>query len=758
MNKKSAKRYLFEEVLDLLKQNRGRALNYKQIAAGLEIDNEAERFMIIEVLNGLKQQDLVTEPERGKYAFKENKTLIEGTIDFISSGSAYVIVEGEDQDIFVEKGKTKDALQGDRVRIQLEPARGRGKSTGTVLEVIKRNRTEFVGTIQVGAKFCFVVPDSHKVHVDFFVPFDKSRDARNGQKVLVRLKGWYKGDENPTAEVIEVFGYPGEHKTEMHAIMAEFGLPPEFPKHLEKAARAIPTEITFAEIKKRRDFREVLTFTIDPVDAKDFDDALSFQVLDNGNYEIGVHIADVSHYMKPGTAIDEEAIHRATSVYLVDRVVPMLPEILSNFVCSLRPNEEKLCFSAVFELDQDANIKKEWFGRTVIFSDRRFTYEEVQQIIETEEGDHAHAILALDKLAKKLRNERMKKGSIFFDKEEVKFHLAEDGTPLGVYFKIQQDAHKLIEDFMLLANRRVAELLTKNGANAELKSRRKKDDEGLGHMVYRVHDVPSEQKLSTLSETVAKFGYSLKTRGKKETVSAINNLLKEVKGKGEANMIELLAIRSMPKAVYTTKNIGHYGLGFDYYTHFTSPIRRYPDVLVHRLLEAYLNKEKYSSPQELELLCKHSSEQEKMAADAERASVKFKQVEFLHDKVGEEFEGLISGVTDWGIFVEIIENRCEGMVRIHSMRDDSYYFDEENFRYVGRKTGKVYRLGDKVTVVVKNADLMKKQLDFVFAGGSQTQELNRDDLWFGDSRQKKGQQNRGQRKGGHKGAGKKRRR
>lgn len=713
--KKQPKRFLFEEVLAFLKHNSDKSFNYKQLGAAMEIDNESDRFSLLETLEELKHQGFVQEKEIGKYQAKNAKTYESGTIDFTTQGTAFVTIAADKPDVFIPFKKSKNALQGDLVKLDIFERRGRGKQEGEVIEVIKRAKTKFVGTIQITPKFAFVVPDFSKLHVDFFIRLEDLNDAKHGQKVLVELVSWDKGTENPRAKVIDVFGNPGEHETEIHAIMAEYGLPMVFAPEVESAAKQLDTEIKPEEIAKRRDFRKITTFTIDPADAKDFDDALSIQKLENGNWEIGVHIADVTHYLKPGTILDNEAVSRATSVYLVDRCVPMLPEVLSNFACSLRPNEEKYCFSAVFELDDYAQIQNQWFGKTVIFSDRRFTYEEVQEVIETEEGDFKDEILTLDRLAKTLRAERTSKGSIFFDKAEVKFTLDEHGAPTGVYFKTQKDAHKLIEDFMLLANRKVAEYLGKGVQKDETQKNSKKNNQKeTDGVVYRIHDVPKDDKLIELNSFVSRFGYSVAIGNKTKTAQSINKLLHDVKDKKEQSMIELLAVRSMPKAVYTTKNVGHYGLGFDYYTHFTSPIRRYPDVLVHRLLEAKLNHNHYLKTDELELLCKHSSDMERLSADAERASIKYKQVEFLENKIGEEFKGVISGVTEWGIFVEIIENKCEGRVSIRDIKDDTYDYDEDNYRFVGRRTGRIYSLGDTVTIKVKRADLVKKQLDFEF--------------------------------------------
>ena len=714
---KKAKRYLFEEVLDFLKHNGSKTFNYKQLGAAMEINTDGERLQLIETLENLKLQGFVIENEIGKYQIKETKQYLTGTIDFTSQGTAFLIFSDTEEDIYIPARKSKDALQGDLVKVYLYPKRSGKRKEGEVVEVITRAKSQFVGTIKINPKFSFVITDNHKIHVDFFIRNSDTNGAEDGQKVLIEFKEWKQGDQNPTAKVIEIFGFPGLHKTEMNAIMAEYGLPEHFPENVEIEAKKISNKISQDEISKRRDFRNITTFTIDPADAKDFDDALSLKKLDNGNWEIGVHIADVTHYLKTKTILDKEAVQRATSVYLVDRCIPMLPEVLSNFLCSLRPNEEKLCFSAVFELDNESQIQNQWFGKTIINSNRRFTYEEVQTIIETENGEYKDEILVLDKLAKKLRLERQKNGSIFFDKAEVKFNLDKDGNPIGVFFKTQKDAHKLIEDFMLLANKKVAEFLTNinNKANHKQESTDNTKENPKSISVYRVHNVPSDEKIQELSGFAARFGYQMILGNKQKIAQSINKLLLDVKNKKEQGMIELLAVRSMPKAIYTTKNEGHYGLGFEYYTHFTSPIRRYPDVLVHRLLEAKLNHQTYSTKDELELLSKHSSDMERTASEAERASIKYKQVEFMSDKVGQNFDGVISGVTEWGIYVEITENKCEGMIKSRDLTGDNYIYDKENYRYIGRNTNKIYALGDNVKILVRSADLVKKQLDFLFS-------------------------------------------
>ena len=572
-----------------------------------------------------------------------------------------------------------------------------------------------MGIIQVNEKFAFVEPQNSKVNTDFFIPKEKINGAKDGEVVLIEFIDWPEKAQSPFGKVKEVLGLPGENETEIHAILLQYGLPYEFPQEVEAYADNIDTSITKEEIAKRRDMRDILTFTIDPKDAKDFDDALSFRVLENGNYEVGIHIADVSHYLQPGTILDDEAYNRATSVYLVDRVVPMLPEILSNNACSLRPHEEKYTFSAVFEINEKAQIKGEWYGRTVTYSDARFAYEEAQHIIET--GDKLidasisltgesyetsdtikEAVLKLDDLAKIMREARMKSGALSFDKTEVRFTLDENNEPSGVHFKTSKDANKLIEEFMLLANKKVSEFVSKKTPPKTF--------------VYRIHDEPDEEKLSSLQNIVSQFGYTLNLQNKKTVTQSLNKLLADVKGKGEQNMVDTLAIRTMSKAEYSTQNIGHYGLSFDYYSHFTSPIRRYPDVMAHRLLQQYLDKGQSVNAEEYEEKCKHSSEMENLAANAERDSIKFMQIKYMQQHENKIFVGTISGVTEWGIYVEIIENKCEGMVRLRDMNDDHYQFIQEEFAVEGKKTGNRYVLGDTVEVKVRKADLIKRHLDF----------------------------------------------
>ncbi|MEZ4874526.1 MAG: ribonuclease R [Flavobacteriaceae bacterium] len=715
--KKKRNDHFNDAILTILRKDHNQAFNYKQIAAKLGLDDPSSRNHIVKTLQNLKGQGAIEEIDRGKYRLTPSENYYTGIMDVNSRGQGYVIVEGLEEDIVVKNKHLNKALNGDVVEVYVFKRKRGGKQEGEVTKILQRKRTEFVGTIQVSDKFAFVECIGYGMYTDIFVPKSKINKAQNGDKVLVKMDGWEAHSESPVGSVIKVLGKAGEHDTEIHAILAQYGLPYEFPHEVEVYANQLDTTIQAAEIKKRRDMRDVLTFTIDPKDAKDFDDALSFERLENGHYEIGIHIADVSHYVKPGTVLDEEAYERATSVYLVDRVVPMLPEILSNNACSLRPLEEKYTFSAIFEMNEKAEVVDYWFGRTVIYSDARFAYEEAQEIIETQTGNIpakisltgkaysadpkiTEAVLEMDRLAKILRKNRMKNGAISFDKVEVKFLLDDFNVPEGVYFKESKEANKLIEEFMLLANRSVAEFIGKQKKT----------------FVYRVHDEPDDEKIAALENIIKRFGYKLDTRDRRSTSQSLNKLLEDVVGKKEQNLVDTLAIRSMSKAVYTTHNIGHYGLAFDYYTHFTSPIRRYPDVMVHRLLQYYLDGGKSVPEEKYEEQCGHSSDMENLAANAERDSVKYMQVKYMMDHKDEQFLGVISGVTDWGVYVEIMSNKCEGMVRLQDLKDDHYVFDRDEFAVIGSRTHQVYRLGDEVYVKVKNADLVKKHLDFTMLG------------------------------------------
>ncbi len=717
MKSQNIKQDLLDRVMEVLLNRR--ALNYKQIANELNISDKVERKLLSSLLADLSNKNIIDEVEIGKYRGKSETKQLVGIIDITQSGQAYVKSDDFPEEICISPSNTNGAMHTDKVKIKLfDKKRRDGRVEGEVVDIVRRGKTEFAGTIHIESRHAFVVPDNKKFR-DFIIPKDKTGAAKDGQKVVVKMTGWEDYSDLPNGEVIKVLGEVGNNDTEINAIMVEYGLPYEFPKEVEKIAELLPIKITEEEISRRKDFRKITTFTIDPFDAKDFDDALSIRKLENGRWEVGIHIADVSHYVKPNSILDKEAFVRATSVYLVDRVVPMLPEILSNNVCSLRPNEEKLTFSAVFEIDEEAQIKKEWFGRTIINSDRRFTYEEVQDILEGKDGDFKEEICLLNGLAKKLRAKRMADGSITFEREEVKFNLDEKGNPTGVYFKVMKDSNQLIEDFMLLANRRVAEyvaLARKAGETEKKKSDLRRP------FLYRVHASPSPQKIQEFSTFVATFGYRMNSGNNKSISTSLNQLLKEVQGKPEANMIETLAIRTMAKAIYTTENIGHYGLGFHYYTHFTSPIRRYPDVMAHRLLQFYIDADEFkkigkpADQNEIEQECKHCSEREKAAAEAERASIKYKQVQFLQDKVGKVFEGIVSGVTEFGFFVELLGNKCEGMVHVRNLRDDRYVFEAERYCMRGMRTGKIISLGDSVSVLIKSADLIKKQIDFELAG------------------------------------------
>lgn len=703
------------QIFKILSKEPNKSFNYKQIAAVLELTDTKSRNEIIRDLKILKAQDKIHETEIGKYQMVSKAEYYEGTIDMTSRKTGYFICDELEEDVFIPFINLNHALDNDKVKAYIYNRRSSRRPEAEVLEILERAKTEFVGVIDVQKNFAFVTTANAKMYTDIFIPKNKIGDAEHGDVVLVKMEDWPKKADSPFGSVIKVLGKPGEHNTEIHAILAEYGLPYDFPIEVEAYANKIDTSVTEEEIAKRRDMRKTLTFTIDPKDAKDFDDALSFERLDNGNYEIGIHIADVSHYLQEGTILDDEAYKRATSVYLVDRVVPMLPEVLSNDACSLNPHEDKFTFSAVFEVSPKAEVINQWFGRTVIYSDQRFAYEEAQYIIETKkelipaeisltgkdykvDDKVVEATLKLDELAKILRQKRMANGAISFDKVEVKFNLNEQAEPVGVFFKVSKDANHLIEEFMLLANRKVAEFIGKQKKT----------------FVYRIHDEPNEDKLINLQTVISKFGYKINFKSKQDISKSLNNLLNEVNGKKEQNLVDTLTIRSMSKAVYSTENIGHYGLAFDYYSHFTSPIRRYPDVMVHRLLQYYLDGGKSVSVEVYEEKCAHSSDMENLAAQAERDSIKYMQVKYMQDHKDQEFLGVISGVTEWGIYVEIIENKCEGMVRIREIREDYYVFDEKQYALVGEVSKSILQLGDEVYVKVKNADLVKKQLDFHF--------------------------------------------
>ena len=704
--KRMNKKQLAALLMDYFHEKGNESVSLKKIFEQLRLTTHPLKMLCMDILADLKEDDYITETEHHVYRLHQRGVEMTGRFVRKSNGKNSFIPDDGGDPIFIAERNSAHAMNNDRVRIAYY-ARRRGKTAeGEVLEVLERANDSFVGTLEVTKNYAFLLTENRTLANDIFIPKDKLKGGRSGDKAVVKITEWPDKAKNPIGQVIDILGRAGDNNTEMHAILAEFGLPYSYPENVEAAADKIPDEISAEEIAKREDFRRVTTFTIDPKDAKDFDDALSIRSLGGGLWEVGVHIADVSHYVKEGTVIDKEAERRATSVYLVDRTIPMLPERLCNLLCSLRPDEEKLAYSVIFQMNDKAEVLQHRIVHTVIKSDRRFTYEEAQQVIETGEGDYKYELLELDRLAKQLREKRMAGGALEFDRVEVKFEIDEKGKPLRVYFKESKDANKLVEEFMLLANRTVAEAIGKvpKGKKAKV-------------FPYRIHDLPDPSKLDTLAQFIARFGYKLRTAGNRSDLSkSINRMLDDVKGKKEQNLIETVSIRAMQKACYSTHNIGHYGLGFEYYTHFTSPIRRYPDMMVHRLLTKYLDEHgRTVSEKKYEALCEHSSAMEQLAAQAERASIKYKQVEFMQEHLGQVYDGVISGVTEWGLYVELNENKCEGMIPIRDLDDDYYEYDEKNYCLRGRRKKHVYSLGDAITIKVARANLEKKQLDFALA-------------------------------------------
>ncbi len=696
---------LRDKITSLLNRHIHNAYSPKQITKKLGFRRKDYNRAIPIVLAQLEKEGKIARVGNGSYKSVREPDFVVGRVDHVNPRFAYIIPneETEQEDIYIKTPDLKFAVDGDTVRVMTSPTRHGLHPEGKVVEILERGKSTLVGRIEISPRYAFVIPDNRKFHQDVFIRLEDTLQAKHNDKVILEITGWPSADKSPEGKVTKVLGRAGDNDAEIHSIMAEFELPFEFPDNVIKDAEKIKDDFSDKEVSKRRDFRDVLTFTIDPEDAKDFDDALSFRVLENGDYEVGIHIADVTHYVLPGSALEKEAFRRATSVYLVDRTIPMLPERLSNELCSLRPREDKMTFAAVFVMDGKGKVKNEWFGRTVIHSDRRFSYEEAQASIESGVGTLSQELITLNSIAKNLREKRFAQGAVNFETTEVKFKLDEKGKPLGVIAKVRKDAHKLIEEFMLLANKRVATYVY---------SMKKGEDKNT--FVYRTHDYPDPEKVSAFATFAKKFGHQLKT-DEKAVSSSLNALMSEIQGKPEENVLQQLAIRSMAKAKYTTKQMGHFGLAFEHYTHFTSPIRRYPDMMVHRLLQHYLDGGKSANTEEYEKKCEHSSEREKRAADAERASVKYKQVEFMQAVGDKVFNGIISGVTEWGIFVEIVETKCEGMVRLADLQDDYYEFDEKNYRVIGRSNKRIFTLGDEVFVRVKSTDIDRRTIDLEFA-------------------------------------------
>ena len=719
-----------KQILKVFANNPFDSFNHKQVSSKVGAHDKGTRQLVLATMQELAEAKILVEDEnaRGKYKINPKninddllpKNYLIGTIDMKNGGKAYVIPQEEGrEDVQISPNNTHHALHGDTVKVLMFPQRKMHKPEGQVVEILQRARNRFVGILQKQDRFAFMVSDNKTMVVDIFIPLSDLGGAQDGDKVLVEMTDWPERMNNPVGKVIKRLGRPGDNNVEMQSILAEYDFPLDFPDEVEREADTIQPPSS-KDYEGRKDFRSITTFTIDPADAKDYDDALSFRRLENGNCEVGVHIADVSHYVKPGSRIDQEAYTRGTSIYLVDRTIPMLPEKLCNGVCSLRPHEDKLCFSVVMEMNDKAEVLKTWFGKTIINSDMRYAYEEAQQIIDSndaaavlpdsnQKGNKVtgNAILELHQLATILRNQRYKDGAINFESQEVKFQLDENAKPIGVYIKEAKEANWLIEEFMLLANKRVAEHV-----GAVKKNKGEKKSTPAKAFVYRVHDEPNPEKLNTFVEFVSKLGFTMKVGSRKALATSYNNLFASIAGRGEEYMIDNIAIRTMAKAYYSTHNIGHYGLGFAFYTHFTSPIRRYPDLMVHRLLQRYLEGGPSANADEYEEYCKHCSVMEKRAADAERASVKYKQAEYLSDKIGQTFDANISGVSKWGLYAEIEGNKCEGMIPIGSLRGDYYMLDEDNYQVIGRRYGKCYKLGDSIRIRVKGVDMLKKLIDF----------------------------------------------